>query len=160
MPPTRRPEPKERRSEGASIGQSRLHTTIAARSGSTGNAILRSQVLTERRQFVDSLTLYPWDTFVRFDVESEPPVTDGLFAETKDLIASWMLLDGESTDRAHEVAALLSSAAGPGGRPLQEWLERRPFRSEFGNTPGFPSHRPLGAVGQQPIEDETATGKH
>ena len=64
---------------------------------------------------------------MRFDGEGKPPVTDGPFAETKDLIAGWMVIDVDSVERAHEAAAFLSSAPGPGGRPLQEWIEVRPF---------------------------------
>jgi hypothetical protein len=61
-------------------------------------------------EFVDSQALSPEGTFVRYDGEGRPPVTDGPFAETKDLIA------GE-----------LSAAPGAGGKPIHEWLEVRPF---------------------------------
>lgn len=33
-----------------------------------------------------------------------PPVTDGPFAETKDLIAGWMAIDVETYERALELA--------------------------------------------------------
>jgi hypothetical protein len=56
-------------------------------------------------------------------------VTDGPFAETKDLIAGWMVIDVESWDRAVELAGELSAAPGPGGTPIYEWLEVRPFLS-------------------------------
>ena len=64
---------------------------------------------------------------MRFNAQGEPPVTEGPFAETKDLVAGWMIIDVDSEQRAHEVAAFLSSAPGPGGRPVQEWIEVRPF---------------------------------
>ena len=83
--------------------------------------------LRERGEFVDAQALSPEGTFVRFDGEGKPPVTDGPFAETKDLIAGWMVIDVESVERAHEAAAFLSSAPGPGGEPMQEWIEVRPF---------------------------------
>ena len=86
-----------------------------------------ADVLRERGEFVDAQALAPEGTFVRFDAEGRPPVTDGPFAETKDLIAGWMLIDVDSEQRAHEAAAFLSSAPGPGGKPLQEWIEVRPF---------------------------------
>jgi hypothetical protein len=54
-------------------------------------------------------------------------VTDGPFAETKDLIAGWMVIDVETYERALELAAELSAAPGAGGKPVQEWLEVRPF---------------------------------
>ena len=64
---------------------------------------------------------------MRYDGEGRPPVTDGPFAETKDLIAGWMVIDVDSYERAIELAGELSAAPGSGGRPLGEWLEVRPF---------------------------------
>jgi len=89
-----------------------------------------ADTLAERGEFVSADGLSPEGTFVRFDGEGKPPVTDGPFAETKDLIAGWMIIDVDSQERAHEAAAFLSSAPGPGGVPLQEWIEVRPFMSE------------------------------
>jgi hypothetical protein len=43
-------------------------------------------------EFVDEQALSPEGTFVRYDGPGRPPVTDGPFAETKDLIAGWMLI--------------------------------------------------------------------
>ena len=86
-----------------------------------------ADVLRDRGEYVDGQAVSPEGTFVRFDAEGKPPVTDGPFAETKDLIAGWMIIDVESVERAHEAAAFLSSAPGPGGQPLQEWIEVRPF---------------------------------
>ncbi|WP_040168051.1 YciI family protein [Microbacterium gorillae] len=63
--------------------------------------------------------------WVRYDGEGKPPITDGPFAETKDLIAGWMLVDVESYERALELAGELSAAPAAGGRPLGEWLELR-----------------------------------
>ena len=53
--------------------------------------------------------------------------TDGPFAETKDLIAGWMVIDVDSYQRAIELAGELSAAPGAGGEPIHEWLEVRPF---------------------------------
>jgi hypothetical protein len=78
-------------------------------------------------EFVDSQALAPEGAFVRHDGEGRPPVTDGPFAETKDLIAGWMIIDVDSWDRAVELAGELSAAPGPGGEPIHEWLEVRPF---------------------------------
>jgi hypothetical protein len=69
-------------------------------------------------EFVDGQALAPEGVWVRYDGEGRPPVTDGPFAETKDLIAGWMVIDVDSYERAIELA---------GGRPLGEWLEVRPF---------------------------------
>jgi len=78
-------------------------------------------------EYVDSQALSPEGTFVRYDGEGRPPVTDGPFVETKDLIAGWMVIDVESYQRALELAGELSAAPGAGGKPIHEWLELRPF---------------------------------
>ena len=83
--------------------------------------------LEESGEFVETQALAPGGTFVRYGGEGQPPVTDGPFAETKDLIAGWYVIDVESWDRAVELAAELSAAPGPGGKPMHEWLEVRPF---------------------------------
>ena len=49
------------------------------------------------------------------------------FAETKDLIAGWMVIDVETYERALELAGELSAAPGAGGKPIHEWLEVRPI---------------------------------
>ena len=78
-------------------------------------------------EFVDGQALAPEGMWVRSDGEGRPPVTDGPFAETKDLIAGWMIIDVDSRERAIELAGELSSAPGAGSRPIHEWLEVRPF---------------------------------
>jgi hypothetical protein len=83
--------------------------------------------LQDSGEFVDSQALQPDGAWVRYDGEGKPPVTDGPFAETKDLIAGWMIVDVDSYDRALELAAELSAAPGAGGAPIHEWLEVRPF---------------------------------
>jgi hypothetical protein len=81
-------------------------------------------------EFVDAQALSPGGAWVRYDGEGRPPVTDGPFAETKDLIAGWMVIDVGSYERALELAAELSSAPGADGKPIHEWLELRPFLGE------------------------------
>ena len=83
--------------------------------------------LQESGEYVAEQALAPDGAFVRFDGEGRPPVVDGPFAETKDLIAGWMIIDVESWDRAVELAGRLSAAPGPDGEPIHEWLEVRPF---------------------------------
>lgn len=83
--------------------------------------------LEERGEYVDAQALSQDGAFVRYDGEGRPPVTDGPFVETKDLIAGWYVIDVESWDRAVELAGELSAAPGQGGKPLHEWLEVRPF---------------------------------
>ena len=81
-------------------------------------------------ELVDAQALSPDGMWVRSDVDGRPPVTDGPFAETKDLIAGWMVIDVDSEKRAIELAGELSSAPGAGGDPIHEWLEIRPFLAE------------------------------
>jgi hypothetical protein len=78
-------------------------------------------------EYVDGQALAPEGVWVRYDGEGRPPVTDGPFPETKDLIAGWMIVDVESHERAVELAGELSAAPGAGGEPIHEWLEVRPF---------------------------------
>jgi len=78
-------------------------------------------------EFVDGQALSPDGVWVRYDGPGRPPVTDGPFAETKELIAGWMAIDVDSYDRAIEIAGELSAAPGAGGKPIHEWLEVRPF---------------------------------
>ena len=78
-------------------------------------------------EFVEERALSAAGTFVRHDGEGRPPVTDGPFAETKDLIAGWLIIDVDSYERALELAGELSAAPGPGGEPIREWLEVRPL---------------------------------
>ncbi|WP_189149364.1 YciI family protein [Streptomyces lacrimifluminis] len=83
--------------------------------------------LEQTGEFVDAQALAPEGTFVQYAGEGRPPVTDGPFAETKDLIAGWMVIDVDSYERAVELAGELSAAPGAGGKPIHEWLELRPF---------------------------------
>ncbi|MEU6106882.1 YciI family protein [Streptomyces albidoflavus] len=86
--------------------------------------------LRESGEFVDAQALAPEGAWVQYGGEGRPPVTDGPFAETKDLIAGWMVIDVDSYDRAVELAGELSAAPGAGGEPIHEWLELRPFLTQ------------------------------
>ena len=59
----------------------------------------------------------------------------GPFAETKDLIAGWMVIDVDTYERALELAGELSAAPGAGGKPIHEWLEVRPFLTHRRRSP-------------------------
>jgi hypothetical protein len=80
-------------------------------------------------ELVDAQALAPEGFWVRSDEGGRPPVVDGPFAETKDLIAGWMVIDVDSEERAVELAGELAAAPGAGGKPIHEWLEVRPFLS-------------------------------
>ena len=49
-----------------------------------------------------------------------PVVTDGPFAEFKEMLAGYQMVDVESEERAIEIAALISRVPGPGGVPQQQ----------------------------------------
>ena len=86
--------------------------------------------LSETGEFVDAQGLADEGMWVRSDGEGRPPVTDGPFAETKDLIAGFMIIDVDSPERAIELAGELSAAPGKDGKPIHEWLEVRPLYGE------------------------------
>jgi hypothetical protein len=57
------------------------------------------------------------------------PVTDGVFAEAKEFLAGYWIVDVETPERAHEIAAEASLAPGPGGAPLYLSIEVRQVMS-------------------------------
>jgi len=63
------------------------------------------------------------------DGKSAPVVTDGPFAEGKELLAGYRIVDVESADRAVEIAARISAAPGLGGAPIQLPVEVRQVMS-------------------------------
>ena len=52
-------------------------------------------------------------------------ITDGPFAESKELLAGWRTVDVESEERAIEIAAQASEGPGPDGVPLRQQIEVR-----------------------------------
>jgi hypothetical protein len=62
---------------------------------------------------------------VRSDGRGTLLVTDGPFAETKEVLAGYEIVDVGSLDRAIEIAARLSAVPGPGGIPTQQPIEVR-----------------------------------
>ncbi|MQY05422.1 YciI family protein [Actinomadura macrotermitis] len=54
-----------------------------------------------------------------------PVVTDGPFAETKEFLVGYWIVDVDSPGRAVELAARHSAAPGPGGKPLNMPIEVR-----------------------------------
>jgi hypothetical protein len=63
---------------------------------------------------------------VRAKPDGAPAVTDGPFAESKEFLAGYWIIDVESPDIAYTIAARLSSIPGPGGRPSNLPIEVRP----------------------------------
>ena len=57
------------------------------------------------------------------------PDTDGPFAEAKEFLAGFWIVDVETTQRAYEIAAIVSAAPGKGGAPLYMPVEVRQVMS-------------------------------
>jgi len=55
----------------------------------------------------------------------KPKVTDGPFAEAKEFLAGFWIVDVETTAQAHAIAARASAAPGKGGLPLNMPIEVR-----------------------------------
>jgi hypothetical protein len=55
-----------------------------------------------------------------------PIVSDGPFAESKEFLAGWWIVDVASPERAIEICAHISTAPGPGGVPMNFPVELRP----------------------------------
>jgi hypothetical protein len=73
-------------------------------------------------------------TVVTFDGTGEPVCSDGPFAESKELLAGLQMIDVESQARAVEIAAKVSAAPGPGGRPIAQPIEVRELMVRAGPT--------------------------
>lgn len=66
---------------------------------------------------------------VRAGKGGAPEVTDGPFAEAKEFLAGYWIVDVETPERAYAIAARASAAPGPGGRPLNMAIEVREVMS-------------------------------
>jgi hypothetical protein len=53
------------------------------------------------------------------------PITDGIFPESKEFLAGYLIVDVEGVGRAEEIAAIWSAGPGPGGAPLNTPIEVR-----------------------------------
>ncbi|HWH19294.1 MAG TPA: YciI family protein [Solirubrobacterales bacterium] len=82
--------------------------------------------LRERGEFVEAQALTGPEA-AKFVLASDdaPIVTDGPFAESKELLAGWRTVDVESEERALEIAAEASEGPGPNGVPLRQQIEVR-----------------------------------
>jgi hypothetical protein len=66
---------------------------------------------------------------VRAKPNGAPEVTDGPFAEAKEFLAGYWIVDVDRPERAYELAARASAAPGPGGAPLNMPIEVREVMS-------------------------------
>jgi len=67
---------------------------------------------------------------VTADGVTAPVVTDGPFAEFKEMLAGYQLVDVESEQRAIEIAAKISAVPGPGGVPQRQPIGVRRVMTE------------------------------
>jgi hypothetical protein len=95
--------------------------------------IALNQELTERGELIDAQGLAGPDQarFVVSDgtVAGTRVITDGPFVEAKELLAGYRIVEVDSVDRAVAIAAQVSAAPGPGGRPIQQAIEVREVMS-------------------------------
>jgi hypothetical protein len=81
-----------------------------------------NQELTDSGELVGgaALTMPDQRKVVTGDGRTAPVVTEGPFAESKEILAGYQVVDVESEARAIEIAARVSAVPGPGGVPLQQ----------------------------------------
>ena len=66
---------------------------------------------------------------VRAGKNGAPEVTDGPFAEAKEFLAGYWIVDVENPEQAYAIAARASAAPGAGGKPLSIKIEVRQVMS-------------------------------
>jgi hypothetical protein len=66
---------------------------------------------------------------VRAGSNGQPEVTDGPFAEAKEFLAGYWIVDVETPAQAYAIAARASAAPGPGGVPIRIPIEVREVMS-------------------------------
>jgi hypothetical protein len=66
---------------------------------------------------------------VRAGKSGAPEVTDGPFAEAKEFLAGYWIVDCDSVERVYEIAARASAAPGKGGAPMNMPIEVRQVMS-------------------------------
>ncbi len=77
-----------------------------------------SKELHDSGVFVDTRGLaWPQEAKIVRAGDDGEPVTDGVFPESKEFLAGYWVIDVESSEHAYKIAARLSGAPGPGGKP-------------------------------------------
>jgi hypothetical protein len=66
---------------------------------------------------------------VRAGKNGAPVVTDGPFAESKEFLVGFWIVEVDRPERAYEIAGQASAAPGPGGAPLNMAIEVRQVMS-------------------------------
>ncbi|MEO8620836.1 MAG: YciI family protein [bacterium] len=82
--------------------------------------------LTEAGEWVDGQGLaMPAEAKVVRAGKDGAPITDGPFAESKEFLAGYWIVEVDSPERAYQLAAKASAAPGHGGAPLNMPIEVR-----------------------------------
>ena len=85
-----------------------------------------SKELKDAGVFVDTKGLaWPQEAKVVRAGANGEPITDGVFPESKEFLAGYWIVDVESPEQAYEIAARVSAAPGPGGKPANRPIEVR-----------------------------------
>ncbi len=109
VPPIAEWAPEDIKASGAHMGA--IHEELAASGELVG---------------AEGLTGTEAAKIVTHDGVGAPVVTDGPFAESKEVLAGYWLVDVESEERAIDIAARTSAAPGPGGKPMGKEIHVRP----------------------------------
>lgn len=90
-----------------------------------------NQALKDAGQLVDAqgLAMPEEARVVRAQKDGSPAVTDGPFAEAKEFLAGYWIVDVETTEEAYVLAARASAAPGRGGAPMSIPIEVRQVMS-------------------------------
>jgi hypothetical protein len=91
-----------------------------------------NQELTQSGELVGAEGLAPpgQAKIVRAGKQGLPAVTDGPFAEAKEFLAGFWVVEVDRPERAYEIAGKASAAPGPGGKPLIIPIEVRQVMSD------------------------------
>ena len=73
----------------------------------------------------EGLDYPPKPRIVQAQTNGAPLVTDGPFAETKEVLTGYWIVEVPNEQRAFEIAARVSACPGPGGAPLNMPVEVR-----------------------------------
>jgi len=81
-------------------------------------------------EFVDAQGLTPpGDAKLVRGNKNGVPATDGPFAESKEFLVGYWIIEVDKAERAYEIAANVSNAPGPGGAPMTIPVEVRQIMS-------------------------------
>ncbi len=82
--------------------------------------------LTQSGEFVETNPLAgPENAMIVRGLTNGMPITDGIFPESKEFLLGYWIVDVATPERAHAIAARISTAPGPGGVPTNMPIEVR-----------------------------------